>query len=241
MVAAFLLFGASTCLANDTMVLLGAGGLVPLKTTSVSMQSEDLEISTKQIHVHYIFLNSSAKDVRAMIGFPLPQLNGVTLAVSPIELPNPKADNFVDFAVTANGKPVVAKLELRAFQDKKDVTEELQRYGLTASLLTVKDTFAKLPPTQKADLVKKGLVFGEDGPDPNAGAWNMQATYYWTQLFPAHSTVDVVHTYKPVVGGSYVVESGDSKQNREWWEGIVGDYCGGPGSVRKIEAVEHTL
>jgi len=202
-----LLFWAGVCCANDTMMVLGAGGLVPLKTTTVVMESEDLEISPAGIRVHYVFRNSSAKDVTATVGFPLPLLKGMDLSVSPITLPDKDSDNFVDFAVTADGKPVATKLELRALGGHGDETAELKKYGLSASLLTGTDAIAKLTAAQKAALVKEGLLQGTDYPEPGAPEWNTQATYYWTQVFPAKSTVDVVHTYKPVVGGSYMPKS----------------------------------
>jgi len=223
-----LLFWAGVCCANDTMMVLGAGGLVPLKTTTVAMESEDLEISPTGIRVHYVFRNASAKDVTATVGFPLPLLKGLDLSASPITLPDKNADNFVDFAVTADGKPVATQLELKALEGK-DVTAELKKYGLSASLLTGADAIAKLTDAQKQALTKAGLLQGPDFPQPGAPQWNMQATYYWTQVFPAKSTVDVVHTYKPVVGGSYLPksENGDPSMKK---------FCGTAATAKAIAA-----
>src|SRR5437879_375004 len=91
-----LLFCAPSSLANDTLVTLGAGGLVPLKSTSVVMESEDLQISASEIRVQYKFRNDSDRDVRAMVGFPLPELDGGDVENSPMHLPSRDSKNFVD-------------------------------------------------------------------------------------------------------------------------------------------------
>jgi len=224
-----LLFWAGVCSANDTMMVLGAGGLVPLKTTTVAMESEDLEISPTGIRVHYVFRNSSAKDVTATVGFPLPLLKGMDLSVAPMTLPDKDSDNFVDFAVTADGKPVETKLELKALNGRVDETAVLKKYGLSPSLLTGTDAIAKLTAGQKTVLTNAKLLQGADYPEPGAPMWNMQATYYWTQVFPAKSTVDVVHTYKPVVGGSYLPksENGDPSMKK---------FCGTAATAKAIAA-----
>jgi hypothetical protein len=41
--------------ANDTLVTLGAGGLVPLRSGEIAMESEDLQVSIGQITVRYVF------------------------------------------------------------------------------------------------------------------------------------------------------------------------------------------
>jgi hypothetical protein len=228
-IAALVLFGTSTCLANDTMMVLGTGGLVLLKTTTVMMESEDLEISPTGIRVHYVFRNSSAKDVTATVGFPLPLLKGMDLMEEPMNLPSKDADNFVDFAVTADGKPVTTQLELRALLGRVDETAALKKYGLSASLLTGTDAIAKLTDAQKQALTKVGLLQSKDYPDPGSPAWNMQATYFWTQVFPAKSTVDVVHTYRPVVGGSFLPKSQNGDPS-------IKNFCGTAATAKAIAA-----
>ena len=44
---AALVAAAAPLFANDTLVTLGAGGLVPLKSAGIAMESEDLQISTR--------------------------------------------------------------------------------------------------------------------------------------------------------------------------------------------------
>jgi hypothetical protein len=74
--------------ANDTMVTLGAGGLIPIKSTEIVMESEDLQVSAHQITVKYVFRNTTHHDVDATVAFPLPPLDGGTVENSPISIPS---------------------------------------------------------------------------------------------------------------------------------------------------------
>ena len=53
-------------LANDSSAELTTGGLVFVRNDNVEMQSEDLRISAKEIHVRYRFFNKSDKPARAL-------------------------------------------------------------------------------------------------------------------------------------------------------------------------------
>ena len=48
--------------ANDTMSQLGTGGLVFITSDDVSMDTEDLSVSPKQVKVVYHFTNHSKQD-----------------------------------------------------------------------------------------------------------------------------------------------------------------------------------
>jgi Domain of unknown function (DUF4424) len=47
------------------------------------MKSEDLQISVHKIAVKYLFENANDHDVDATVAFPLPELNGATVANNP--------------------------------------------------------------------------------------------------------------------------------------------------------------
>src|ERR1700758_935122 len=90
--------------ANDTLATLGAGGLVPLKSSTVLMESENLHITLHRVTVDYVFRNTSNQDVDAVVAFPMPELDGATIEVSPIELPSKDPTNFMSFKLTVDGK-----------------------------------------------------------------------------------------------------------------------------------------
>src|SRR5215469_18653367 len=118
--------------ANDTLATLGAGGLTPLKSSIIVMESEDLEISVHQIAIRYTFRNTSDRDVNEIVAFPLPELAGGLLANSPVRIPSKDPLNFVDFRVLVDGKPVAPKIESSAFVDKSEITADLRSMGVPA-------------------------------------------------------------------------------------------------------------
>jgi len=73
--------------------------------------------------------------------------------------------------------------------------------------------FKKLSAAQMAALVKAGIVDSNAG-QPGVGtkdnpvyaypSWSVEKKYYWTQTFPAHSTVHISHEYTPAVGYNFV-------------------------------------
>jgi hypothetical protein len=246
-VAAFVLLIAFPVTANDTLVTLGAGGLVPLKSTQIVMESEDLEISVHQITVRYVFHNDGDQDVDATVAFPLPALNGGTLYGEPIELPSPSLVNFVGFKATVAGEPVVPRVQIRAFTEKpdRDVTARIRKLGLPISVVDHKRIDAavrRLPPNQVEELKTEELIIPNETLDGSGKvvkteywpAWQMRVEYYWTQRFPANETVTVVHSYRPVVGGSYIVADNDGAQS-------VKPYCGGVEALSQIKKAKEKL
>ena len=227
--------------ANDTLVTLGAGGLVPTKSSDIVMESEDLEISVHQITVRYRFRNNSDRDVEATVAFPLPALQGSVAYNEPIELPSKSLVNFVDFKVEADGKPIVAKREVRAFANGKDVTARIQKLGLPISVIdkTLDTVVKKLPVGERQQLLKEQLIAPDESYDPRGSLakttywpnWQMRVQYYWQQHFPAKSALNIVHTYRPVVGGSYIPAGYDGSPS-------VRSYCGGEEALKQIKTVQ---
>jgi hypothetical protein len=59
----------------------------------------------------------------------------------------------------------------------------------------------------------------------------MRVQYYWTQRFPANSTIELEQAYQPVVGGSYIFASDDGK-----WS--IKPFCGTAATLQQIETVK---
>jgi len=219
------------------MATLGAGGLVPSKSTEVVMESEDLRISVHQIDVRYVFRNTTNHDVDAIVAFPLPALDGGTVENVPISIPSKDPVNFMSFAATVDGHIVSPKVELRAFKDGKDITARLVAFGLPVSVLDpqLATAIAKLSTEQRKKLELDNLVVDEEiQRGANAKLehhiwawWETRVKYYWSQHFPADGTVHVSHSYQPIVGGSYIVRGDDGNFS-------VKPYCGGAETLTKI-------
>ncbi|HXJ89420.1 MAG TPA: DUF4424 family protein [Candidatus Binatia bacterium] len=222
----FLFAALPSIRANDTLVTLAAGGLVPMKSSTVIMESENLHITLHRVTVDYVFRNASNQDIDAIVAFPMPELDGSILEVSPVDLPSKDPTNFMSFKLTVDGKPVSPKIEVRAFKKDEDITEKLKSLGVPVSVLDprLKAAVAKLPKVQITQLAEQQWIVNEN-PDP-AGKdysgiwpwWQTRIQFYWTQHFRANSTLHVSHTYVPVVGGSYIDDDGSHIAQR---------YCGG--------------
>lgn len=217
--------------ADDTALTLGAGGLVPLKSTHIAMKSEDLQISVHRIMVRYVFQNTSAEDADVLVGFPLPDLSGPAEFGSPINIPNKSRLNFIDFKVPCDGKIIPTRMEARAFLGGRDVTSLVRAAGLSVSPLydPLQAAVRKLAPNERHLLESEGLLY-QVSPGGWLAWWTERVMFYWRQHFPAKSDVELVQSYRPVVGGSYIVDDGSY---------IVKSYCGGADSLRRIKAREY--
>lgn len=242
-IATLVLLCGATVHGNDTLVTLAAGGLVPLKSSEIVMESEDLAVSTGRIAIRYVFRNTSAKGVEATVAFPLPELDGGTVYNEPINLPASPKVNFVDFEARTNGKPIATKVEARAFSHGQDVTARLRTAGLPINvvfpaLAALNSAILKLPEETRRGLEQEELIVpGDFNPRlPGVGkhgwwpTWSMRVRYYWTQQFPANSTVELLQSYRPVVGGSYLVGTTNDAEVGE----IAKPYCGGDAALRQV-------
>jgi hypothetical protein len=229
--------------ADDHLAVLAAGGLVPQKSSEIAMESEDVTISIHRISVKYRFRNDSNRDIDAIVAFPLPGVsNG---AADNYQLPSKDPTNFVDFRVFVQEERVTPKVEVRAFDGKTDITARLRSLGLPISAedSRLKMAISKLGATDFAALDEEGLIqcsiypnSHEENKNDCDAAWETRVRFYWTIHFPAKSTVEVRHEYKPVVGGGYLM---GGSSNGEPGTNDLRDYCVSEDELRKvIEALE---
>jgi hypothetical protein len=222
--------------ANDTAATLGAGGLVPIKSSMIVMESEDLEISPHRITVRYLFRNTSRRDVFALIAFPLPEINGGDVANIPIALPSRDPLNFVDFQVLVGGRRITPDVEVRAFFDQTEITSRLRSLRLPLSVLypTVTAAVARLAAGDRSKLQQDGWI---DCSLTNNGKcwpyWRSRIQYYWTERFPAGSAIEVRHEYRPVVGGSHIYESSGAGRS-------VKPFCAVPDALDRIRNMQQS-
>jgi hypothetical protein len=218
----------SLAVADDTAVTLGAGGLIPVKSSDIAMESEDLRVSAHQITVKYLFRNTSSRDLDVVVAFPLPEIDGAALANLIFNIPSRDAVNFMDFRLSVDGKRTVPKAEIRAFFNGAEITNELRSLGLPLSALdgNVAAAMKKLAAADRSRLERDGWVDCSLTKDGKCWPyWRSRIQFYWTQRFAAGTTVEVEHVYRPVVGGGGVY--GDGAAN-------VKPYCGGSDALEQI-------
>lgn len=197
--------------ANDTAAELATGGLIPKGTPEVEMAREVLTISAQRITVDYVFRNTSPRDVTTMVAFPLPDVTGAPDLIETV--PYPERDNFLDFTVTQDGKPVTPQLLARASLSGRDITAELAAKGIPLNPLGPATTtaLAALPDAVAEDWEKRGLIeqssydAGQGWVSERLALWTVARSYYWTTTFPAGRDVAVSHRYTPSVGGTVAV------------------------------------
>lgn len=195
-------------LANDSTAELGTGGLILSRTDAISMDSEDLFISADQVKVDYVFTNREEKDVETIVAFPMPVVEGNPFWGPAI--PNSASDNFVDFTVTMDGKPINANLEQKAFAVGIDVTKDLEAEGIPLNPFSEDAVKAleKISDATEKDWIARGIIVVPEWDDGDGMKkhrwpyWQLRSTFWWNAKFPAGKKVSVSHTYKPSVGAT---------------------------------------
>jgi hypothetical protein len=210
-------------IANDTTAQLGTGGLVFVTNEDIEMASEDLSISTEQVKVVYKFHNKSREDQHILVAFPMPDIKGDGDFM--VGIPTEDPENIFGFATTFNGKPVDAKLYQYAFANNIDYSEELKAMGVPLAPYGQQtlDALNALSDADKAKLYEQGLAIpmeydaGNGQQVDTTPVWTLRSTYSWEATFPAGKDADVVHTYKPSVGGTvattFIAPSADYDQS----------------------------
>src|SRR5262249_9776697 len=160
------------------------GGLVPVKSSAIALLSEDLEISTTRITVHYTFRNTGPREENVTVAFPLPEINGGDVANIPINIPSRDPLNFIDFRVVVDGRQVAPAVEVRAFFEDAEITGRLRALGIPLSVLDGNVTAAvrKLAPAERARLERDHWIDCSLTPDGKCWPyWRSRIQFYWTQ------------------------------------------------------------
>ncbi len=240
-VLGLLLMGSPLRAADDTVVTLAAGGLVPGGPTAVRMESEDVEITTRRITIRYVFRNPTDQDQPTSFAFRLPDLDGMGLCFSPYLLPRKNEINFVGFGMMSKGQPIPTQVEVRAIREGQDVTPRLTEAGLrpTVLLVPLNAALLRMQPEQVEKLEAEGLIephkFGAPLQiiDKNRGwcaTWAMRVAYSWTQMIPANEAIELTQIYSPVVGGGFYTATNDGSA-------YVANYCAASETMRAISTL----
>lgn len=217
--AALLALIATGASANDTMAVLGAGGLTFTRTYQITMAREDLYISPDRVDVKYIYRNTADTPVTTIVAFPMPKIGGPIETMAAV--PDEQSDNFMGFSVVQDGEEIEPNLQQRVLVQGIDFTEEVKAKGVPLQPLSTKtrEAVAALDDAVLQDWLVKGLVadmdYGEGNPD-YVPVWELESVYWWETTFPAGEEIEVEHSYRPSVGGiSGLVFLSDGKPSDE--------------------------
>jgi hypothetical protein len=218
--------------ANDTSAELAVGGLVFTKSADVSIESEDLAISTDLVSIRYRFVNRSAQPVTLTVAFPLPDID--LAEADDYAIPFTDSVNFVGFETNIGGKPINFTMNQRAFLGDKDVSAQLRGLGLPLMPLgTLEPKLAEMPQATRTKLIDDGLLvpwgLSEDGKQRYQAGWIVKTSAVRQQTFPPNQPVAVEHRYHPSVGMSFdTILRKATRQSRELANEVARyrrDYC----------------
>jgi Domain of unknown function (DUF4424) len=190
--------------ANDSNAAIGLGGLELIKNEVISMDSEDLFISQKQIRVKYKYTNTSKKDVSLLISFPLPAIpDGIDGYLGDQSYPDWQTD--VQFKTLVDGKAVKLGYTETYEVNGKNVEARIKQLKWPLKFWndsTFDDKIEKMNASERIAFVKEGLLKKSKDGDYYYPNWKMVAQVTRTQTFPAGKSVTVEHSYAPILGGS---------------------------------------
>lgn len=197
--------GVTNASANDTMAVLGAGGLTFTRTDQITMAREDLYISPDRVDVKYTYRNTADTPVTTIVAFPMPKIGGPVESMAAV--PDEQSDNFMGFSVVQDGEEINPNLQQRVLVQGLDFTEEVKAKGVPLQPLSTKtrEAVAALDDAVIQDWLVKCLIanmdYGAEKPD-YVPVWELESVYWWETTFPAGQEVEVEHSYRPSVGGT---------------------------------------
>jgi hypothetical protein len=218
---------AAPALANDSVAVTAAGGLVLVPNDAIDMVSEDLYVSRRQVRVRYVFRNRTQAPVRVTVAFPMPDRDLAAEEEGEIAWPD-------DFHTRVAGRDVPMRLERRALLNGADHTALLTRLGVPiegreADGAMVR-ALAVLAPADQDRLAALGLIelSGEPGTARRHAAprWTVKETWHWEQTFPVGRDLVVEHRYRPGVGGTVATALGSAGiRASDYGRETIARYC----------------
>jgi hypothetical protein len=223
LVAAALLVASAP--ADDSTASLSAGGVVFTSNTPLRMAEETLYISPQKVRIRFVFANDTDKAVETLVAFPLPDIDMNEYTEQGLGAVTADPVNFVGFTATVNGAKVPLTVEQRAFYKGKDVSAALKAAGAPLNVVSG-DGYKRLDALKGA--ARQALLNADLVDDEGEGHlhphWTLQTRFYWKQVFPAHRTLTVEHSYQPVTG-AFLFTGYDVEKHPEDTSSIPADFC----------------
>jgi hypothetical protein len=206
-------------LREVTSEALPTGGLALPADGRLQVRAEALFISRGEIGVRYEVVNTSGGDLDLPVAFPMPELSLATRMDSDPSVPDWKSANFLDAAVSVDGRAIAPRLELTAFAGGVDRSEALRARKVPlnpfADETGVLRALGRLPPQEKQALIRLGLATEMTALEVSADSgfrtvigqrpwiapsWSVRTRLVWIQRFPAGKPVRIALRYRPSVG-----------------------------------------
>ncbi|WP_369942024.1 DUF4424 family protein [Xanthomonas medicagonis] len=171
---------AASAHANDSSFGDANGSIQLLQQPDIRMSKEDLFVSEDLVRVDYVFTNTSTRDLRVPIAFPMP----------PMYFGMADHSALTDFKLWVDGKPVRTERTLVARLGAADVSREWAASGWSEDDLAAFVESGDVPKGRKA---LPRHWFDADGQP----LFTLSEYFTWQQVFPAGKSVSIRHSYAP--------------------------------------------
>ncbi|MEL6060405.1 MULTISPECIES: DUF4424 family protein [unclassified Methylobacterium] len=241
---AFLAAASLPVRADDTEGALKAGGLVLEPAGAITLVSEDLYLSERDVRVDYQFRNPTGADIEATLTFPMPDLVGApTLAVS---IPDPAQANFLAFEATVDGQAVPWQLDQHAFLMREgqafEITDELKSLGipLIPTVAATAVPLRRLSEQRRKALIEAGFLDRQvhrDGTISDVPLWTLKSRYARRQVFPAGRGLAIHQSFTPSLGGQSSLSFGSPDLGPAQMARYADKFCTDPAFARTAQAL----
>lgn len=160
-----------------------SGGLHFMQSADLILERQDVILTLDKVTVTYLLTNNSNRDIHETVVFPIPLKND---------------DNFKQFNVVVNNKPIQYQILQRAISNSgRDITAILKNLGLPFNPIAAMQSIdtSQNRDSITAKLRTQNLIDKKE----DTTQWFVKTFYHWQQVFPAKSTTKIEQSYKPTV------------------------------------------
>lgn len=230
--------------ADDTEGALKAGGLVLEPGRTVTLVSEDLTLTEREVTAEYRFRNPTGTDIEATLTFPMPDLVGAhAMAIS---IPEPAQANFLAFEATVDGQAVPWQLDQHAFLMREGqafaITDELENLGipLVPTVAATAEPLRRISETRRKALIEAGFLdrqVHKDGTISDVPLWTLRSHYTRRQVFPAGREVAIHQSFTPSLGGQSSLSFGSPDLGPTQMARYEDRFCTDPAFARSAQGL----
>jgi Domain of unknown function (DUF4424) len=189
---------------NPAYVAASVSGLRIASHQDLTVEAIDIAVSATRVTHTYRLGNIGTAELHLVASIALPPLEVMSLNEDETyRIATGNADNPIGLSVTADGKPVDAKVIANAFALDIDRTAEIKALNLPLVPFgpEIEKALTGLAPDALARLTQLGIISPPDEQDnPRQADWTLNVTYTWDHVLPPDKTMTVAMTFQPVSG-----------------------------------------
>lgn len=173
-------------------------GPFPMPRPMLEPVSAEVRIGVDQVRSRVVWANT-AEAHRVDFTLAFQEIHMDDVDGRDVDVARPDAENWLDAALTIDGRPTSGRFTTRAVADGREITPTLRRLGIPLQPFasTLDDRLDLVSRADAIALRRAGAVHEEDG--AIFPAWRVQTTAVWTVTVPRGGQVVVDHRHVPAV------------------------------------------